>query len=168
MARIADKSGRLTKQYRTHGVYHPAHRKSGYHKKLLRGARSSRRPIVQTPPNPAIKIITAFIFVSIPLGVILYYAPFFTPLVVGSLLLWVIDKSIKKTFHIVERRWSMPVSWLWTIITGLEMIISFFAALLFTVGEINSTPLIVSVLIYILLSIWILACKCAKLRKRVE
>ena len=50
----------------------------------------------------------------------------------------------------------MPASWGWTILTGIEMIVSFFIVLFIVIEEATITALVINLIIYVGLSAWIL------------
>ena len=85
----------------------------------------------------------------------------------GATLIGFGDIILKKWWDLPTGKWSAPASIGWTIITAIEMIVSFFMSLLVTIGEMNWLPLFISVIVYVGLSALVLIGRYKRLiRKR--
>ena len=158
MARIANKkTGKLTKQYRDPTVFHARTRRRSYRRKRTTYASNA------AANAPAVNATVTFIVAGGFLCLLMWLLPIFIPLAVGLILLWGVDKICKTRWNLPSGKWSMPASWGWTILTGFEIIVSFFIVLLITIEEATITALIVDLIIYVGLSAWILIRKHKKI-----
>ena len=167
MARIANKkTGKLTKQYRDPSVFHASTRRRSYRRKgtSTRRKRTSYASYA-TVNDPVANAIATVIVGGGFLALLMWLLPIFVPIIVGCILLWGVDKFCKAKWNLPSGKWSMPASWGWTILTGFEMIISFFIVLFIVIEEATMTALIVDLIIYIGLSAWILISKHNKIKK---
>lgn len=78
------------------------------------------------------------------------------PIVIGTMLLVGIDDWCKNAWGLPKGRWSKPVSWLWTVFTILFMIAGFVLVLLVQTKVISFVFLIVTILLYGVISFMIL------------
>ena len=167
MARIANKkTGKLTKQYRDPSVFHASSRRRSYRRKGTSTRRKRTSYVSYTTVNdPVANAIATVIVGGGFLALLMWLLPIFVPLFVGCILLWGVDKICKAKWNLPSGKWSMPASWGWTILTGVEMIVSFVIVLLIVIEEGTMTALIVNLVIYIGLSAWILISKHNKIKK---
>ncbi len=167
MARIANKkTGKLTKQYRDPSVFHASSRRRSYRRKGTSTRRKRTSYVSYTTVNdPVANAIATVIVGGGFLALLMWLLPIFVPLFVGCILLWGVDKICKAKWNLPSGKWSMPASWGWTILTGVEMIVSFVIVLLIVIEEATMTALIVNLVIYIGLSAWILISKHNKIKK---
>ena len=167
MARIANKkTGKLTKQYRDPCVFHASSRRRSYRRKGTSTRRKRASYVSYTTVNdPVANAIATIIVGGGFLALLMWLLPIFVPIFVGFILLWGVDKICKAKWNLPSGKWSMPASWGWTILTGVEMIVSFVIVLLIVIEEATMTALIVNLVIYIGLSAWILISKHNKIKK---
>ncbi len=110
-------------------------------------------------------IVTIFFVVLLVLFSLIPIFRCFIPIAVGSLLIFIGDKLLKRIWNLSDDKWSKPASMGWTIFTCLSMCVMSFITLLVQIGELSSVTLIVIICIYFLLSIVILNCKRKKIYK---
>jgi len=167
MARIANKkNGKLTKKYRDPSVFHASTGRNSYRSKRTSTRRKRTSYVSYTTVNdPVANAIATVIVGGGFLALLMWLLPIFVPIVVGCILLWGVDKFCKAKWNLPSGKWSMPASWGWTILTGFEMIISFFIVLFIVIEEATMTALIVNLVIYIGLSAWILISKHNRIKK---
>lgn len=161
MARIANKkTGKLTKQYRDPSVFHASSRRRSYRRKGTSTRRKRTSYATYTTVNdPVANAIASVIVGGGFLALLMWLLPMFVPIVVGCILLWGVDKICKSKWNLPSGKWSMPASWGWTILTGIEMIVSFFIVLFIVIEEATITALVINLIIYVGLSAWILISK---------
>lgn len=163
MARIADKHG-LTNKYRQMGTGKRVVRR-GRPRKYIFGAPTRKRSTTYYVSETDSKI--AAISLACIAGVILcWFAPIFIPIVVGAVLLGVGDTVLKKVWDLPSGKWSAPASWGWMLLTSLEIMVSFIMVLLVLIGEIPLYVLIISVVVYVLLSLLILYRRNKKIKNK--
>ena len=163
MSRIADKHG-LTNKYRSTDIGKRVVKRGRPRTHLVSGRKKAYTNYSVSPKESnAIAIVIAIIA-----GVILCcFVPFFIPIVLGATLIGFGDIILKKWWNLPTGKWSAPASIGWTIITAIEMIVSFFMSLLVTIGEMNWLPLFISVIVYVGLSALVLIRRYKRLiRKR--
>ena len=152
MARIADKYG-LTNKYRSTDIGKRVVKRGRPRTRLFGGRKKAHTSYSVSPKESNVIAIVIAIIAGI---VLCCFAPFFIPIVLGATLIGGGDIILKKWWDLPAEKRSAPASIGWTIITAIEMIVSFFMFLLVTIGEINWLPLLVSVIVYVGLSIWAL------------
>ena len=154
MARIANKkTGRLTKKYRGPSVFHTSTRKR---KKIIRGGRGSMN--YPSSNELAQNLIVVF------LCVVMYFVPAMIPLIVGGVLIIGVDKICKSKWNVPSNKQRMPISWTWLILSAFEMIIAFFMVLLIMIEEVTWNALLINLLVYVIVSVWILGAKYKKIK----
>ncbi len=161
MARIANKkTGKLTKQYRDPSVFHASSRRRSYRRKGTSTRRKRTSYATHTTVNdPGANAIASVIVGGGFLALLMWLLPIFVSIVVGCILLWGVDKICKSKWNLPSGKWSMPASWGWTILTGIEMIVSFFIVLFIVIEEATITALVINLIVYVGLSAWILISK---------
>lgn len=154
MSRIADKHG-LTNKYRQVGMGKRVVRRGRPRKYLLGPPKHNKRSTTYNVSETESKIVA--IILSCIAGMILcWFAPIFIPIVGGTVLIGVGDIVLKKIWNLPSGKWSAPASWGWMILTGLEMIISFFMGVFVLIDEAPIYVLVIDVIIYVFLSALIL------------
>ena len=154
MSRIADKHG-LTNKYRQVGMGKRIVRRGRPRKYLFGAPKQSKRNTNYYVSETDSKIV-AIILACIAGIILCWFAPIFIPIFVGAVLIGVGDIVLKKIWNLPSGKWSAPASWGWMLLTGLEMIISFFMVIFVLIDEAPIYVLVIDVIIYVLLSALIL------------
>ena len=141
------------------------YRKKGRHPKLWSSGHKKRGYVAS---NPIGGIIVALFMLGVVLGMLCYFMPFMVAVVAFPIIIGLGDWLLKKVWDLPKGRWSPPASTGWLVLTCLEMIVSFFMGILVTIGEIKASALIISVVIYVLLSVLVLNGRHKKLLRKRE
>ena len=163
MSKIADKHG-LTNKYRSIGTG-KRFVKRGRPRTRLLGGHTTKSKVSNTMSATEAKIVAVTI-ASIAGIALCWFAPIFIPVFAGVILLGGGDVVLKKIWNLPKGKWSAPASIGWTIITSIEMIISFFMGIFILTGELPGYALMIDVIVYCLLSILILIGRYKRLMKK--
>ena len=178
MARIADKHG-LTNKYRSSGTKRVV--KRGRPRKYLFGSPKRSSPTRYTSRSlskeienfeapsgemPAAVYIAIFLplFVFVLLLSLIFpiLIPMLAPLVIGGLLIGIVEKTLRRKWNIKK-----TVSSPWVLLSVFEMTFASFASLVLWLDKSASwMPLLISVLIYIVFSVFILWMRYRKYKRK--
>ena len=127
--------------------------------KLIFGAISSFLSVIGSI------IVFVFLFVLFEDEIIGIFISFILTILVIILVSagMILDKSLRKKFNLLHEKY---FSLLWSVISIIELSLLFVLIIVFSLGLITIAVLIYDLLIYLILSIWILSSKIKKLLKR--
>ena len=160
MARISDKHG-LTNKYREKG--HKRLVKRGRPRTSLFGSSVKKSKKVNVDDSPLLTLTVCFGLLAVVFCVAAYFIPFLIPVIVFPLVIGCGDKILKKVWNLPSGRGSKLASFGWFLLSSLEMAISFCCVIANVVFEESISYLIISLVVYIILSVILLWSKHKKI-----
>ena len=103
------------------------------------------------------------------IGIVVSFMPVLrciVPIIVGTIIVGVGDIVLKRMWNLDDGKWSAPASWVWLFFTIFSMLTALVLVLLVEMDEIPSYCLIVTIVIYLLVSFLILFGKHQKIKNK--